>query len=127
MTTALLDGRSPGLGDRPLREVITFTAAQHADTVTVADGLLDHQRPETSDVRCLIAAARLAVDRRPAVFAPPPPGEVNAQDLLLDKVAKAVGDGTRADDGEERPVVDDRAAGAALYDLMDEMIARGPR
>jgi hypothetical protein len=127
MTTALLDGRYPGLGDRALREVITFTAAQHANAVTAADGLVDHQRPETSDVRCLVAAARLAFDRRPAVFAPPPPGEVNAQDLVLDKVAKAVGDSSRADDGDERPVVDDRAAGAALYDLIDSMIARGPR
>ncbi|MCE6998162.1 hypothetical protein LZG04_25680 [Saccharothrix sp. S26] len=127
MTTALLDGRYPGLGDRPLREVITFTAAQQANAVTAADGLLDHQRPETSDVRCLIAAARLAFDRRPAVFAPPPPGEVNAGDLVLDKVVKAVGDSSRADDGEAGPVVDDRAAGAALYDLMDEMIAGDPR
>ena len=127
MTTALLDGRYPGLGDRPLREVITFTAAQQANAVTAADGLVDHQRPETSDVRCLIAAARLAFDRQPALFAPPPPGEVNAQDLVLDKVAKAVGDSSRADAGDVAPVVDDRAAGAELYDLMDEMIARGRR
>ncbi|MEU4447272.1 hypothetical protein AB0K14_26975 [Actinosynnema sp. NPDC050801] len=123
MTTALLDGRYPGLGDRPLRAVISFTAAQQANAVTAADGLVDHQRPETSDVRSLVAAARLAFDRQPALFAPPPPGEVNAQDLILDKVAKAVGDGSRAGEDERAPAVDDRAAGAELYDLMDKMIS----
>ncbi|TQM85601.1 hypothetical protein FHX81_8095 [Saccharothrix saharensis] len=127
MTGALLAGPYPGLGDRPLREVIAFTAAQQANAVTAADGLVDHQRPETSDVRCLIAAARLAFDRRPALFAPPPPGEVNAQDLVLDKVAKAVGDGSRADHGDDVPAADDRAAGVRLYDLIDEMIAKGSR
>ncbi|MER5266010.1 hypothetical protein ABTZ99_28380 [Actinosynnema sp. NPDC002837] len=124
MTTALLDGPYPGLGDRPLREVIAFTADQQRHAVTAADGLVDHQRPETSDVRCLIAAARLAFDREPALFAPPPPDRVNAQDLILDKVAKAVGDGSRADVGEGGPVVDDRAAGAELYDLIDTMIRK---
>ncbi|PSL57193.1 hypothetical protein B0I31_102171 [Saccharothrix carnea] len=127
MTAALLDGPYPGLGDHALREVVAFTAAQQANAVTAADGLVDHQRPETSDVRCLIAAARLAFDRRPALFAPPPPGEVNAQDLILDKVAKAVGDSSRAAHGEETSAVDDRAAGAELYDLIDKMIVRGPR
>ena len=125
MATALLDGRYPGLGDRPLREVITFSTAQQAISVTTADGLLDRQGPETSDVRSLVAAARLAFDRQPDLFAPPLPGDVNAQDLLLDKVAEAVGNASRADDGEERPVTDDRAAGADLYDLIDTLIAKG--
>ncbi|MET0133690.1 MAG: hypothetical protein ABW215_08860 [Kibdelosporangium sp.] len=120
LVDGLLHGRYPQFADRLLPDVIAFTPRQHRDAGVAAKSVLRGQIPPTGDVRALVAAARLAFDRDPAGFVASRPGRRSAQELIVDRIAKSVGDKPRSAVREvgQEVAADDRAAGSALYDLM---------
>lgn len=118
VVAALLHGIYPQFGDVALHSLISFTADQQRAAAVAAEAVLSQLPPPTTDVRALVAAARMAFDQDPAGFTAPRPGQLTAQELIVDRIVKSLGDKPRSG----RPAahaVDDRAAGAALYDLIE--------
>ncbi|PSL51720.1 hypothetical protein B0I31_11833 [Saccharothrix carnea] len=116
VAAALLGEPHPWLGGRALKEVVTFSARHQDDAVAAMTAVLDRRRPRPSDVRTLVAAARLAFDHAPREF-------TAVQDVVLQRAVDAIDDGTRAATDRRDGGPGDREAGAALFDLINE--ARG--
>jgi hypothetical protein len=120
---ALLDGRYPQFGEQTLRCVMTFSAGQQADADADAEKVLDGQEPASDDIRCLVAAARLAFDRDPGRYhGAAAEGAKTTQELILDRAVAAMNDRPRADGDEpERAPDEDREAGADLFNLITSL------
>lgn len=119
----LLDGRYPQFGQRRLRCVVTFSGGQQEDADAGAEAVLDGQEPASDDIRCLVAAARLAFDRDPGRYhGAVAEGAKTAQELILDQAVAAMNDRPRAGSDEpERASDEDRAAGADLFNLITSL------
>jgi hypothetical protein len=117
---ALLDGRYSQFGEQSLRCVIAFSVGQQEDAVAAAEAVLDGQEPASDDIRCLVAASRLAFDRDPdRYYGAAAQGAMTAQELILERAVASLDDRPRAGDGEpESASNEDRAAGAGLFDLI---------
>lgn len=120
--------RSPfrQFGDLTLREVATFTVTQQQAAQTAGEAARVGQVPPTADIRCLVAAARLAFDADPHGYHAAEPGRKSAQQMLLDRAQHVIDDKPRGE--EQADPANDRAAGAALLDLVTRISrARGRR
>lgn len=115
---ALLTRQFPQLGDQTLPTVVTFSAAQQKAASAAAGAVIDGQLPATDDIRCLVAAARIAFDRSPAAYRRTGNGRPSPQQLILDRVAAVIDDRPRGADRPQPDPADDRRAGAALLDLI---------
>jgi len=118
----LLTGKYRQFGDLELQDVVSFSMDQQTAADTAAEAVLDGLEPPSDDIRCLVAAARLAFDRNPARYYLVEEGTKTSQELILDRAMESMGDSPRAD--EDKPVAtpaEDRAAGAALFDLITEL------
>jgi hypothetical protein len=109
---AMLDGKYSELDCRSMREMVSFSAVQSRNAVTAAEEVLADHEPATDDVRSLVAAARLAFDANPGRF---------TADAIVARIAQAAGDSARYEEEVTVASVDDRAAGAALYDLIEKI------
>jgi hypothetical protein len=122
----LLDGRYPQFRCQRLRDVAAFSAGQQDDANAAAEAVLGGLEPPGDDIRCLVAAARLAFDRDPARYHLAEEGAKTAQELIVERAVDNMSDSVRA--GEEdtpAPAPDeDRAAGAGLFDLITALTAR---
>jgi hypothetical protein len=115
----LLAGPYPQFGGRRLAEVVAFSADQQADADAAAEAVLQGLDPPSDDIRCLVAAARLAFDRDPVQYYHRQPGAKTAQELIADQAIRVMGDLPRAlDDRPEPAPAADRKAGADLFDLI---------
>jgi hypothetical protein len=122
VTDGLLSGRYLQFKGRTLPEVVSFSAAQQDAAVTAAGEVLDAVEPTSADIRCLVAAARLAFDDDPACYQTGKPGMKKPPDLILNRAAKVIGDEPREVTGLPRPSPDDdRRGGAALFDLISQV------
>ena len=118
----LLDGQYPQFGERRLRSVVTFSAGQQEDADAAAEAVLDGQEPACDDIRCLVAAARVAFDRDPGRYHSAAEGAKTAQELIVERAMSALDDRPRADSGEPEPAPgEDRAAGANLFNLITSL------
>jgi hypothetical protein len=118
----LLIGRYPQFGKLPLREVVSFSADQQWAAEAGAEAVLQGLEPASGDIRCLVAAARLAFESNPARYQLVEPGKKTSQQLILDRADDVIGDDPRADDQQQPPEpAEDRAAGAALFDLITKL------
>jgi hypothetical protein len=120
---ALAAGVYRQFGERTLDEVVTFTSAEQVAATTAANVAAHGAVPPTADIRCLIAAARLAYDGDPSGFTVVPLNRAKSpQQLILDRAVSGIDDQPRSlRRGDARPQPepsDDRAAGAALLDLI---------
>jgi hypothetical protein len=115
----LLTGTYPQLDGKTLPDVLSFSATQHEAATVAAEWVRRHMSPPTGDVRALVAAARIAFEQDPDRYAVAEAGRPSPARLIVDRAVAAMGDETRASTAQS--FVDDRAAGAALYDLMDDL------
>lgn len=118
IVTALTDGTYEGFQKQSMRERVRFDKALHDKAANTATGLVKGQPTKMSDVRALVAAARLAFDLAPGNTAP--------QRAVIARITELLDADTRRRRtpmrGRARPVAKtDLAAGAALYDLFDEL------
>ncbi|MFD0201961.1 MULTISPECIES: hypothetical protein [Saccharothrix] len=116
VAAALLGEPHPRLGGQALKDVVTFSPGHQDDAVAAMTAVLDRRRPRPSEVRTLVAAARLAFDHAPREF-------TAVQDVVLQRAVDAIDDGTRAATDRRHRGLGDREVGAALFDLINE--ARG--
>jgi hypothetical protein len=112
----LLSGTFPELGDKQLGDVVSFSAAQHDTALAVQRAALADEEPQSSDIRSLVAGARLAFDADPELYAKVSERRVGAQQRIVDRAVAAMGDRTRVREVEsEISSEDDRHAGQALF------------
>ncbi|NUT53587.1 MAG: hypothetical protein HOV94_40815, partial [Saccharothrix sp.] len=111
---ALTSGAYPQLLDRTVLDLGRFTPAQQADATSAAKSSLSRQLPGTSDIRALLAGARIA-------FQASPERAATSRPLILRRAMRTVTDKTRhADRRTPLTTAADRAAGAALYDRVTD-------
>lgn len=127
VVVALLETPLRELGGKALREILSFTAADHQRALSDAGRILNYRNPEASDIRRLAAASRLAFEtsplryRQPAEDAPLVP---DAQRRILDRFQqmRAVGPRTslpRQDPGSQaRQDRHDLQAGPRLLEIL---------
>lgn len=113
---ALLTGPIPELGNVSLREVLCFSAADQRNAALEVTRLLRAEKPSSSNVRVLLAAARLAYEQDPVTYA-----RHNAETLVLQKIEKDRETGVRnsptgsgAKEAKQLEAAD-REAGARLF------------
>lgn len=126
VVATLAQGRYPQFGARALEQVVRFTAAQQTEATTACEAVRGGSVPPTADIRCLIAAARLAFDDGPdRYYVVPPRRQKSPQQLILDRALDLIDDrprslpppiGTRSLPAPNA----DRAAGATLLDLVTQ-------
>jgi hypothetical protein len=124
---ALLTRPFPQLGDQALPAVVMFTAAQQKAASAAADAVLDGQRPATGDIRCLVAAARLAFERKPDEYQRAQPPRKSPQQLILERAAEVIDDRPRGEDRAQPDPAEDRKAGADLLALIERLDPRPAR
>jgi hypothetical protein len=127
IVAALWTGRHDRLGV-PLAEALAFTASRQRDAVTVRDTVMKGFRTHSSDVRALIAGARLTFDAEPGCYDTPrgPQGKT-PQELILEQILELRDDAPRAEETERSPGPEaDRTAGRALFDRISKTIAARP-
>lgn len=124
---ALWNSRYRQLGG-PLCGAITFSRDQQDLAMAVKVGVLNGMAPQANDIRCLIAAARLAFDADPEGYhTRPRDGKKTAQELILDHVLSLRDNAPRNEEIGSSPGSDaDRAAGMALWDRVQRTIAAKP-
>jgi hypothetical protein len=116
LVDALLAGTYPQLGDVRLGDVLDFSSAQQDTAAEVRDSALNDIAPQSGDIRCLVAGARLAFDKAPKLYRKPRASNVGSQKRILDRAVQAIGDQTRMRPAEAQvSAEDDRAAGRALF------------
>ena len=122
----LLDGGYRQFGNQRLADVMAFSVAQQADADADATAVLDGQEPSGDDIRCLVAAARLAFDGDPVRYYRAEAGARTAQELIMDQIAASLDDLPRAGgEVEAEPTsAADREAGADLFDLITRLAGR---
>jgi hypothetical protein len=112
---ALLEGTF--LGGRPLHETIQFTARDHTAARNEAARALKRGKPQSADVRTLIAASRLAFEADPERFV-----AHDVQDRILRRIMEVIGIGTRSGVRREVSEADlaahDARAGATLLSTL---------
>jgi hypothetical protein len=110
----LLEGTFPQLDGRTLDGILSFSSAQHDAAVEAGNYSLANMSPQSPDIRCLVAGARLAFDKDPKRFAKPGP-----QELIVCRAVQAMGDETRMRTAEAEVSREaDRAAGRALFERL---------
>jgi hypothetical protein len=110
----------------PLHQAIRFSASQQVDAIAAQGYVLDGMAPPSNDVRCLIAAARLAFDADPEGYHAPRQGAQGktAQQLLLEHIVSLRTNEPRHEEIERSPSPDeDRATGRALFDRIERIVA----
>jgi hypothetical protein len=124
---ALLSGPLPQLGDRTLRGLVCFSCDQQRRAETVKTLALADMAPQTRDIRCLVAGARLAFDADPVGYRATDEHRVGAHERILARAVETIGDAPRIRQAERdvKPE-DDRAAGEALFDRL-VAATTGPR
>jgi hypothetical protein len=112
---ALLEGTV--LGGRPLHETIQFTTRDHTAARSEAARALKRGKPQSADVRTLIAASRLAFEADPERFV-----AHDVQDRILRRIMEVIGIGTRSGVRREVSEADlaahDARAGATLLSTL---------
>lgn len=116
---ALLDGPYPEFGGKSLKQVISFTTANHSKARSDCGRLLDGKAPTTDNIRVLLAAARLAYGEDSEKYK-----TKDVHTLILKRVpaiqAKGVRGNTRSKDGQPGEASDldayDRATGEKLFE-----------
>jgi len=117
---ALISGTYPQFNNKSLRDVAKFDRSDHDNALTVRDQLLHGNAPTQTDIRTLLAGARLAYTKNPQKYK-----VKNAHKLILDAVPASRPDGVRA--GAERKRTPeqaqaaddaDRNAGERLFEIL---------
>jgi hypothetical protein len=127
LVDALLGGAFPELGGARLPDVIGFAQLDAAAAVDAERLLVKGYQPLSTDPRALFAAGALAFGRDPAAYA-----ALDVAGRVVDRVVACQEAGTRfRGGGGAAPDADaldarDRAAGAALFELLRRR-ARGAR
>ena len=118
---ALLTGAFPAFCGKRIGEVANFSLEQQGTAVAVKSAVLGGIAPYASDIRCLVAGARLAFDENPAAYGMKDQYGKTPQDRILARSIAIIGDDPRIRD-EERdvPPEDDRAAGHALFAELEQ-------
>ena len=113
---ALLTGVFPQFGDTRIDKVVRFSGEQQETAHVVRAEALADNEPQTADIRCLVAGARLAFDHDPELYGLVTEQRVGAQQRIVDRAVAAMGDKTRmrAVESEITPEAD-RSAGQALF------------
>jgi hypothetical protein len=121
---ALWNGVYPELGQRSLPDAHSFTVQQQEFAVAVKDSVLAGRPPQINDIRCLIAAARLAFDADPhAYHCRPRPDKNTAQELILNHILSLRDNAPRFGELASSPDPEaDRAAGEALLERLERTI-----
>jgi hypothetical protein len=123
IAAALWNGIYPELGKRPLPAALSFTAQQQNYALAVQEGVLAGQLPQINDIRCLIAASRLAFDTDPEAYHCPKPGKKTAQELILGHILSLRDNAPRRAEIASSPGSEaDRAAGEILLDRLERAI-----
>jgi hypothetical protein len=119
----LLEGQYPQFGNKRLPEVVAFTGPQQEAATAAAAAALAGQEPASDDIRCLVAAARLAFDRDPDGYHDAAvEGAMTAQELILEHAVAGLDDRPRASEDQPAPAPEqDRTAGADLLDLITSL------
>lgn len=129
---ALLNAPYPQFGGATLPAVVRFTPAQQTETLRTVDQVSTRMAATTTDIRCLVAAARLAFERSPSTYQATPATGRSPQRLILDRIATLIDDRPRsaplppASRSLRSLRDDDRAAGAALAALLTGSGRAGP-
>lgn len=115
---ALIAGSFSELGDQTLGAVLSFSMTQQQTAEEVQRAALANVVPSSSDIRCLVAGARLAFDADPELYGTDQ-RQPGSQNQILAKAVSAIGDQPRMRDAEQQVTEDeDRAAGEALFDRL---------
>jgi hypothetical protein len=116
---ALLTGSFPEFGGRTLREVLSFSARQQEFAVGVKGRALADVVPQTADIRCLVAGARLAFDADPVRYGEKDEHRAGAQQRILEQAQRTIGDAPRFREEEQFVTPEeDRAAGLAIFERL---------
>ncbi|HEX5994942.1 MAG TPA: hypothetical protein VFY84_07345 [Jiangellales bacterium] len=122
---ALLGGVYPQFGKVPLTTVISFSPTQQRRAAMDADRVLGNADPNSDDIRCLMASARLAFEKDPVTYRTAVPGRLTSHQLLAARIEQIINDAPRGIERREDPQPSaDQAAGAALIDLMGQLKRR---
>jgi hypothetical protein len=126
VVAALLAGRYPKLGDRTLSEVLAFSRKMQDDAEAVRAAALEDITPGVPNIRCIVAAARLAFDCDPSSYTSAEEREKSPQGWILERALETIDDKPRATEFEERSVSPekDRKAGADLLERLEALMAR---
>jgi hypothetical protein len=116
---ALLRGPFPEFGGRTLCGVLSFSPAQQDAAVAVRNSALADIAPQSGDIRCLVAGARLAFDKDPELYRKRRASAVGSQKRIVDRAVQAMGDQTRERSAEAQiSREDDRTSGRAVFDRL---------
>jgi len=119
----LWNGKYPELGKRSLPAALSFTAQQQDYARAVQEGVLAGEPPQVNDIRCLIAAARLAFDSDPEAYHHPKLDKTAAQELILQHILSLRDNAPRHAEIDSSPGTEaDRAAGEILLDRLERAI-----
>jgi len=124
---ALLKGPYPEFGGVSLREVLCFSAEEQVAASQDASRLLTPENPRSSNVRVLLAAARLAYEQNPKAYA-----KNDAQLVVLTRIEQALETGVRnspqGQGTQEAKALEkaDREAGAQLLGFLSSKGAYDP-
>jgi hypothetical protein len=119
---ALLDGPYPEFDGKSLKEIISFTKANHKSALSDCGRLLDGKAPTTNSIRILLAAARLAYGEDPEKYK-----SKDVHNLILKQVPATQAKGVRGVRGSEDAELTkpaelserdayDKATGESLYE-----------
>lgn len=125
---AMLTGPFPQLGNRSLPDVLCFSNTQQSTARSVSKEALADLAPTSSDIRCLVAGARLAFDSNPDRFVLETEKVVGARRRILDRAVAVIGDAPRRSKAEENVTpADDQKAGEALFARLEQLVAGDER
>jgi hypothetical protein len=112
----LLTGTFPEFGGKTIGDVVSFSSEQQRTAVAVKGAACAGVKPQASDIRSLVAGARLAFDVDPAGYRQEDQTGKSPQDRILERAIEIIGDAprVRSDEVTVSPD-DDRAAGRALF------------
>jgi len=123
IVTELWNGEYPEFGKRSLPAALSFTAQQQDYALAIQEGVMAGEPPQVNDIRCLIAAARLAFDSDPKAYHHPKPDKKPAQELILQHILSLRDNAPRRAEVTSSPGSEaDRAAGAILLDRLERAI-----
>lgn len=113
---ALLAGGFPQFDDAQIGKVVRFSGEQQETAQVVRGEALADIQPQTADVRCLVAGARLAFDHDPELYGLVTEHRVGSQQRIVDRAVAAMGDKTRIRAAESEITAEaDQSAGQALF------------